>query len=268
MGFIGKTAEFFREMGEKRTAQQINRLFFETDEAEKAFRAEAKKFGIDVGRIQSKGYYDILGIKYTNDPKAIRDAYLRLVKKYHPDVSTDPEATKRSAEINGAYSVLKDRKLKAEYDLSSSKGANRMDQQTTKDISNMVLKSYIEVRERDFDEFRKRVSMPMTRDAARAAIDEVTEWKKRYRKVARAVFARFWDSGHRLRSLHSSNKSLIKGKSGRSKLLDLERNEARLSSLLGIYDELDKGVESIVSDVERRISADESKISQKLRSNV
>ncbi len=268
MGFIGKTAEFFKEMGEKRTAQQVDRLFFETEEIEKAFRAEAKKFGIDLGRIQTKGYYDILGIKYTNDPKAIRDAYLRLVKKYHPDVSTDPNATKRTEEVNEAYSVLKDKKLKEEYDLSSSKGANRMGQEVTKSISDMVLRKYIEAREKDFDEFRKRVSMPMTRDAAKAAIDEVTEWKRRYHKVTRVTFGQFWDHGRKIKSLHSTNKSLIKGKFGRSKLVDLERNEARLSSLLSIYNELDKGVSSIVASVERKIGSDESKASEKMRSMV
>ena len=268
MGFLGKTAEFFKEMGEKRAEQQISRLFYDTDAVEKAFRSEAKKFGIDIGKIQTKGYYDILGIKYTNDSKAIRDAYLRLIKKYHPDVSTDPNATKRSEEINESYSVLKDKKLKEDYDLRSSKGANRMGQEVTKGISDMVLRKYIEAREKDFDEFRKRVSMPMTRDAAKAAVDEVTEWKKRYGKVTRTIFGQFWDHGRKIKSLHSANKSLIKGKFGRSKLVDLERNDSRLSSLLEIYGELDKGIESIISDVERRVEADESKISQKLRGSV
>ncbi len=268
MGLLGKTAEFFKEMGEKRVEQQISRLFYDTDAVEKALRSEAKKFGIDIGKIQAKSYYDALGIKYTNDPKAIRDAYLRLVKKYHPDVSTDPNATKRTEEVNEAYSVLKDKKLKEEYDLSSSKGANRMGQEVTKSISDMVLRKYIEAREKDFDEFRKRVSMPMTRDAAKAAIDEVTEWKKRYNKVTRAIFGQFWDHGRKIKSLHSSNKSLIKGKFGRSKLVDLERNEARLSSLLSIYNELDKGVSSIVASVERKIGSDESKASEKMRSMV
>ncbi|MCO6504273.1 MAG: DnaJ domain-containing protein [Snodgrassella sp.] len=61
-------------------------------------------------------YYEILGV----DPKAsdddIKKAYRKLVRKYHPDVSKDPDAVNKTSEINIAYETLHDKERRAEYD--------------------------------------------------------------------------------------------------------------------------------------------------------
>ncbi|MEP0813326.1 MAG: DnaJ domain-containing protein [bacterium] len=63
-------------------------------------------------------YYQILGLKTDATPDEIREAFRKLMRKYHPDLSELPreEATIKSAEINEAYRVLSDPKKRADYD--------------------------------------------------------------------------------------------------------------------------------------------------------
>lgn len=49
---------------------------------------------------------DTLGVAYTSDQYEIKLAYRKLAKKYHPDISTDPDATEKFQKINDAYEFL------------------------------------------------------------------------------------------------------------------------------------------------------------------
>jgi curved DNA-binding protein len=61
-------------------------------------------------------YYAILGVSKNASQDEIKKAYRRLARKYHPDVSKEPDATKRMAEVNEANEVLSDPKKRAVYD--------------------------------------------------------------------------------------------------------------------------------------------------------
>ncbi|ASK33976.1 DnaJ C-terminal domain-containing protein [Alloalcanivorax mobilis] len=63
-----------------------------------------------------KDYYQILGVEPNADDKAVKAAYRRLARKYHPDVSKDDNAEARFKEVAEAYQVLKDSAKRAEYD--------------------------------------------------------------------------------------------------------------------------------------------------------
>ena len=63
-----------------------------------------------------KDYYKILGIDASAENKAIKTAYRKLARKYHPDVSDHHDAEDRFKEVIEAYEVLKDREKRAEYD--------------------------------------------------------------------------------------------------------------------------------------------------------
>lgn len=63
-----------------------------------------------------QNYYDILGIGKDASPADIKKAYRKLVRQYHPDISKDSEADKKTSEINQAYNTLKDPAKRAEYD--------------------------------------------------------------------------------------------------------------------------------------------------------
>lgn len=53
--------------------------------------------------------YKVLGLSFGATEKEVNKAYRTLAKKYHPDLHPgDEEATKKMAEINEAYSQIKD----------------------------------------------------------------------------------------------------------------------------------------------------------------
>ncbi len=54
-------------------------------------------------------YYQRLGIAETTERDQIKQAYRRLARKVHPDLTTDPRATERMQQINEAYQrILED----------------------------------------------------------------------------------------------------------------------------------------------------------------
>jgi curved DNA-binding protein CbpA len=61
-------------------------------------------------------YYQILQVDADAEPEVIEAAYRRLARKYHPDVSSSPEAARRMKEINTAFEVLGDPGKRADYD--------------------------------------------------------------------------------------------------------------------------------------------------------
>ena len=63
-----------------------------------------------------KNYYDILGVKKDASDAEIKKKYRKLVRQYHPEVSDDPDADNKIAEINNAYETLRDKDKRAEYD--------------------------------------------------------------------------------------------------------------------------------------------------------
>ncbi len=63
-----------------------------------------------------KDYYTILGVEPTADDKAIKAAYRKLARKYHPDVSKERDAEDKFKEANEAYEVLGSPEKRAEYD--------------------------------------------------------------------------------------------------------------------------------------------------------
>jgi curved DNA-binding protein len=63
-----------------------------------------------------KDYYKILGVDADADAKAIKTAFRKLARKYHPDVSQDNQAEEKFKEVSEAYEVLKDSQKRAEYD--------------------------------------------------------------------------------------------------------------------------------------------------------
>lgn len=66
--------------------------------------------------MEFKDYYQALGVARDAPAEAIKKAYRKLARKYHPDVSKEPDAGKRMAEINEANTVLSDPEKRAAYD--------------------------------------------------------------------------------------------------------------------------------------------------------
>ncbi len=63
-----------------------------------------------------KDYYEILGVSRDADVAAIKSAYRKLARKYHPDVNKTKEAEEKFKDINEAYEVLSDKNKRQRYD--------------------------------------------------------------------------------------------------------------------------------------------------------
>lgn len=63
-----------------------------------------------------RDYYEVLGISKGASEDEIKKAFRSLAKKYHPDVSSEPNAEEKFKEIQEAYSVLSDSQKRAQYD--------------------------------------------------------------------------------------------------------------------------------------------------------
>lgn len=64
-----------------------------------------------------RDYYEVLGVNRNADAAAIKKAYRKLAKKYHPDTNHDDKnAEQKFKEITEAYSVLSDPEKKKMYD--------------------------------------------------------------------------------------------------------------------------------------------------------
>jgi len=66
--------------------------------------------------MEYKDYYKILGVERGASQEEVHRAYKKLARKYHPDVSKEPDAEERFKEINEAHEVLHDAEKRAAYD--------------------------------------------------------------------------------------------------------------------------------------------------------
>jgi molecular chaperone DnaJ len=64
----------------------------------------------------NRDYYEILGVSRNASLDEIKQAFRRLARQFHPDVSKEPDAEERFKEVNEAYGVLSDPQKRAQYD--------------------------------------------------------------------------------------------------------------------------------------------------------
>lgn len=60
--------------------------------------------------------YQILNVNIDCTKEELKKAYHKMVRKYHPDKSSDPNSENKIREINSAYELLNNEKYRKEYD--------------------------------------------------------------------------------------------------------------------------------------------------------
>src|SRR5436305_1455130 len=77
---------------------------------------------------EKRCYYEVLGVNRTATEVEITKAYRQLAKQYHPDRNIgDDEAKAKYAEVDEAYSVLKDQGKRARYDRHGHAGVEGLE---------------------------------------------------------------------------------------------------------------------------------------------
>ncbi len=66
--------------------------------------------------MSKRDYYEVLGVARNADEAAIKSAYRKLARQYHPDVNKAPDAEERFKEVNEAYEILSDADKRQTYD--------------------------------------------------------------------------------------------------------------------------------------------------------
>jgi curved DNA-binding protein CbpA len=63
-----------------------------------------------------RDHYRVLRVGYTAEDGAIKSAFRRLARRYHPDVARDKRASQRFRAAREAYEVLSDPERRRAYD--------------------------------------------------------------------------------------------------------------------------------------------------------
>ena len=73
-----------------------------------------------INRKIDRNNYEILGVPYDSDISHIRKQYIKLAKKYHPDLNKEKGSDEKFKEIQKAYEIIGYPNNRVEYDIQNN----------------------------------------------------------------------------------------------------------------------------------------------------
>ena len=264
MGFIGRALDALGNARKRMAEKAARRLISENEHILSLLKSESARLGIGLTFADQKNLYSVLGMRYTADQKAIRAAFLRQIKKYHPDINASAEATRKTEEVNHAYSVLREKRSKERYDAEHSRGESAMGRAQFSASIDMMLASYYNKRKRTIDEFNSRVSSPMDPDSLNSAIDSVLSWSGIFDSAKTEVYGTMLEAIGRIEhNTYTGKKLLESGTVADGTLHDrLRESVEQLVVMKQQCDALRKGVYSAISEAKKRVAEQEAEIAR------
>lgn len=264
MGLFGKV----ESVRTGRNERKIQNLLLRTADFEGGLRGEAEQFGIKLHRNADGSYYDVLGVNYGSDRAQIKNAYVGLVKKHHPDVSKEIDAEDIMKRINEAYSVLGDGELRGDYDRKLASGATEDDSKSAERITQELLRQYLRAREEDLAKFEKMTSVPLDRQSAVAAVKDFCDWKFRFEKARHLALGKLMRYGKSIRRLRAANDRLLRNRRSARHAARLEENGKALDGLLKEYARIERMMDGVTKRVRSEIKAQEERVTEKIWSSI
>jgi DnaJ-class molecular chaperone len=128
-------------------------------------------------------HYETLGVEPTASEDQIRKAYRKLARKYHPDVSKEPDREARMRAINEAKDMLLDPEARKRYDATGS--ADDDQQQMRAEATGMLVRFF----RSGLDE--RRPIVPFVADCITSLKQEamlaISEYRERQKKLSRQL---------------------------------------------------------------------------------
>ena len=129
-------------------------------------------------------YYKILQVDPDAEPEVIEGAFVRLSKKYHPDVNQTADALRRMQEISNAHDILKDPERRKAYDRERGKARAETRDETTEARARAEAKARAEAEARARTEAKAKAE---AEDRARAEAEARAKAEARARSKTKYI---------------------------------------------------------------------------------
>ena len=117
--------------------------------------------------MEFKDYYKVMGVARDATEPQIKQAYRKLARKYHPDVSKEKDAESRFKEVGEAYEVLRSPEKRAAYDRLGQGPASGEDFRPPPDWGSGFEFSGAGARDSDYSDFFESLFGARARSGAR-----------------------------------------------------------------------------------------------------
>lgn len=262
-----KIGSAIRTIALNRRASKMRSILRKAERAEALASELLEQFSIP--QKVKKDYYQALNISRTGDQKRIRDAYITLIKKHHPDVSREKQSESKAKELNEAYQVLSDTNAKRDYDLLLSDSGPAANTAEANRIAERIIMEYDADRNAEYDAFVNSIqNSGMSTQEFFYRVEYFIDWRKTFDGTIHGMFGKFFTLGKEIRSVKLGAERLsgkMEDKKSRSRL---ERVSSEFDSTMERYKAASDTVAAAIKRARREIAKAEKKTESSIRSQI